>query len=335
VNDIAENRWRPYRIGVRVRIALFCAVLVTLGLSGETAPAEPSAVSAGCEETARGYVCLYGPIEVRRGEPATAPGYGITSTDAPPEAGYITSLRATLVDEQGNSVPRHAVHLHHAAWVNPTAYDMTCTSPYVWPERFFASGKERTKIELPQGYGYYWSNAAPLPEYAFLGDGPWLINYHLDAMHGGKYEVFLKLKFDFVPESESPEMTPIKPVWLDVENCEDSEFDVPKDTSPGNYKRAWSYVMPEGGTFVAMAGHLHDGGIKLRLVNETTDEVVFTSLPTYREGSWDLRKMSSFSDANGPSVAAGDVLELVAVYDDSRKWPGVMGIMVGALAISQ
>jgi hypothetical protein len=299
------------------------------------APAREKAVSSGCEASATGYTCLYGPIVVRKGEPAMPGGYGLVSVPAPDEAGYITSLRATLIDEQGNKVPRHAVHLHHAAWVNPTSEDMTCTAPYAWPERFFASGKERTKIQLPAGYGYYWNNAPPLPLYSVLGDGPWFLNYHLDAMHGdGKYKVFLQLKFDFVPESAAGEITAIKPVWLDVENCEDAEFDVPKDTSPGNYERTWSYAMPHGGTFVAMAGHLHDGGIKLSLENTTTGESVFTSTPTYRKGTWDLRTMSSFSDAAGPSIAAGDVLELTAVYDDDRKWLGVMGIMVGALAIA-
>ena len=40
--------------------------------------------------------------------------------------------------------------------------------------------------------------------------------------------------------------------------------------------------------------------------------------------------MSSFSDANGPTVAAGDKLRLIAVYNDSRGWKRVMGIMSGA-----
>jgi hypothetical protein len=46
--------------------------------------------------------------------------------------------------------------------------------------------------------------------------------------------------------------------------------------------------------------------------------------------------MTAYADADGIPVAAGDVLELTAVYNDTRDGPGdlawddVMGIMVGA-----
>jgi hypothetical protein len=275
--------------------------------------------------TTSGYRCLHGPIEVRKGEPAETPFADVV--DAVPEAGYITALRATLVDAQGNAIPRHAVHLHHAVWLNPTRADMTCSLP----DRFFASGKERTRIELPEGFGYYWSNEPVPPPYSDLSH-KWLLNYHLDAMHKGRYEVYLRLDLDFTPAAEAVGMTDVTPAWFDVDNCNDSEFNVPKNSGRhGKYKRTWDFTMPEPGRFVAMAGHLHDGGLKIKLRNTTTDEIVYVSRPTYsKHDRWDLRKMSSFVDADGPRIAAGDDLRLVAVYDSSRRWKGVMGIMIGA-----
>jgi len=110
-----------------------------------------------------------------------------------------------------------------------------------------------------------------------------------------------------------------------------SEFNVPKDSGRGHHRTTWDFVMPDSGRFVAMAGHLHDGGLKLKLRNVTQRQTVFVSRPTYsKHDRWDLRTMSSFSDASGPTVAAGDRLRLIAVYNDSRRWKRVMGIMSGA-----
>jgi hypothetical protein len=144
-------------------------------------------------------------------------------------------------------------------------------------------------------------------------------------------DVYLKLNVGFVPDSEAPSLTNIRPVWFDVDNCDDSEFNVSRDTSKGNNLRSWSFVMPEGGKFVALAGHLHDGGIRLRLVNETSGERVFTSRAVYQY-HWDLLAMTTYSEAAGKPVNPGDELRLTAVYDDDHAWRGVMGIMIGALA---
>jgi hypothetical protein len=307
------------------------SIALGTGAMGTGAPGvrdAPVRMEEGCSPTTGGYRCLYGPIEVRKGSPAVTPVADLV--EAVPDSGYITSLRATLIDAQGNAVARHAVHLHHAVWLNPTRADMTCSGV---PDRFFASGKERTRITLPDGYGYYWSNKPVPPPYSHLSH-KWLLNYHLDGMHKGKYEVFLRLDLDFTPEAEAEAeaMIDITPVWFDVDNCSDSEFNVPKDGGRrGKYKTTWDFRMPDSGRFVAMAGHLHDGGLKLKVRNRTQKETVFVSRPTYsKRDRWDLRKMSLFSDANGPTVTAGDELRLTAVYDDSRAWKRVMGIMIGA-----
>lgn len=70
--------------------------------------------------------------------------------------------------------------------------------------------------------------------------------------------------------------------------------------------------------------------------NATTGEHLFTSRARYdmRDEPWYLTKMSLFSELPGIAVEAGDELRLTAVYDSSRNWQDVMGIMLGALAPS-
>lgn len=130
---------------MRIRGALILACLACSTLVGVTPSPSQAAVDPGCTPTDTGYRCIYGPIRVAQGRSTTASEV----VSAPPEAGYITWARATLLNESGARVPQHAVHLHHAVWINPLNEDMTCQG---WPERFFATGKERTKLEIGRAH---------------------------------------------------------------------------------------------------------------------------------------------------------------------------------------
>jgi hypothetical protein len=253
-------------------------------------------------------------------------------------------MRATLVDGSGRKIAHHMVHLHHAVWVNPTKQDMTCegfeigNGISVDVDRFFATGKERTKVVFPEGYGYYWNNGT-----AYGQPNPfWFLAAHLDGMHGSS-ETFIRLNLDFIPEAEAAGMIDVKPVWLDVRNCsQDPVYDVVRRPARRTHKEVWPYAMPEAGRFISMGGHLHDGGKRLVLRNRTTRSHIFTSRGVYgmRSDPWYLTGMTSTSGLPGVPVAAGDELVLTSVYDSTHRWkPGsryswrdVMGIMVGYLA---
>jgi Stress up-regulated Nod 19 len=291
-----------------------------------SAPEASAQIEVGCRAVEGGYECIHGPFEIRKGSNAFQ-----QVAEPIPEAGYITSLRATLVDADGDRVGHHMAHLHHAVWLDPTHDDMTCPG---YPDRFFASGKERTRLTLPSGYGYYWSNEPPA-NYPIPG-AVWALVAEIDGMHEGMvHDLYLRLDVDFVPAAEGT-LTAVKPVWLDVRNCSDNPvFDVMKGSGKhGRFRETWAYTMPEGGRFVAMGGHLHDGGIKLKLRNKTTGSDVFTSVAAYEKANepWYLTSMSGMSADPGVAVAAGDFLGLTAVYDSRHTWRDVMGIMVGMLA---
>ncbi|MGH2729286.1 MAG: hypothetical protein ACRDJI_01615, partial [Actinomycetota bacterium] len=227
------------------------------------------------------------------------------------------------------------VHLHHAVWLNPAREDLTCESyAGLAPnyDRFFATGKERTKVVLPAGYGYFWSNE-PAPEYPSI-DPFWALVAHLDGMHGSS-DVYIQFDISFVPEAAATGIVDARPVWLDVRNCSaDPIFDVAKGSGVhGKYRERWDYTIPIGGDFVFMGGHLHDGGLKLKLRNNTAGTNIFTSTAAYakKKEPWYLTSMSTFSGVPGMGVSAGDELRLTAVYDSTHNWEDVMGIMVGML----
>lgn len=282
-----------------------------------------------CTATGSGYRCLYGPFPVDYGMNTYQSGSGLPAVfvRGPADTGFITSARAAVVNANDKVIAHHAIHLHHAVWLNAAREDVTC--PGFPADRFFATGKERTPLKLPVGYGYHWDQSA--------GDYPgvWAMNVHLDGMHKGySRDVWLRLNMDFTPGAVDA-MTDISPLWLDVDNCSDSEYDVTKaQDEEGRWRstRVWRYTMPASGRFVQLAGHLHDGGVALKLLNITTGERVFTSRALYEdEGDPGyLTKMTSFSSDPGIAVSEGDVLELRSTYKSRKTRLGVMGIMLSA-----
>ncbi|MGH2753803.1 MAG: hypothetical protein ACRDLB_05160 [Actinomycetota bacterium] len=311
--------------------------LIFLAILPLPAPAsggpQGASLTEGCKEKSWGYRCFYGPYDATYDPDEEHNEYGLIP--APPEAGYITSMHATLVDEEGDHVGRHEAHLHHVVFANPNRSNLMC--PGFPADTFFASGKERTKMQLPDGYGYFWDAGSP-PGYP--GYPPtWGIVHHVMTMHEGhSTEVFVRLDlgFDAVDEGSLIDVTP---VWLDVMGCAgDPVFDVRKGSgTKGVYERSLEMTVPAGGRFVALGGHLHDGGLKLRLDDMTSGEKLWVSRATYGPANrgWDLRRMSSFSGIPGSEVAEGDRVKLTAYYDSTHRWKKVMGIMVGALAPSE
>jgi hypothetical protein len=318
----------------RKRLATVVASLVvaTLGpASLSSAAPPPGVVPSYCLESKRGYRCTIGPFDVDSGERLEI----MTGVAAPSEAGYITSARPRLVDGSGRRVAHHKVHLHHAVWLNPYEDDLTCdTYDDVLPgyERFFASGKELSDVALPKGYGYLWDPGISQP---YTQSSPWwAFVAHLDGMHGSS-EVYVELDLGFVPETKARRMKRIRPVWLDVRNCSsDPVYTVKKGSGrQGVHQEKWSYRMPTGGRFVFLGGHLHDGGLKIRLSADKRH--LFTSRALYRKRGdpWFLTGMTTDTWSPGLTVKRGTRLKLTSVYNSRRTWRDVMGIMLGALVV--
>ena len=200
----------------------------------------------------------------------------------PCEDCFITEIVPDLVDASTGETINFASGgmLHHVVAVNWSAPDATCP-PSLGPglinwlglseggnERFFASGNERTVLALPEPYGLRVDR----------GDD-WGLIAHLMNMTDAPRQVGLKFTFTWAPAGSGLE--PVTPVWLDIDNCGDSEVDLPQ----GYSDTEWDWRSTLAGQFVAMAGHLHDNGISIAAENASRDEGICTSLAGYEEGS--------------------------------------------------
>jgi plastocyanin len=265
---------------------------------------------------------------VFRSAPITAKSFEATQTvqliDSPSVDGYVTSMSADLVDEQGNVVPNNHVMLHHVVFAKLGTPDYTCGAVNgIAAQRFYAEGEEHYSMALPDGFGY--PNG---------GSNRWALLAMLMNHHDMTMAVRVRYTVRYVT-GES--LAPVTPIWLDIHDCSaDPIFDVPGTGGPGStYSRHVDLTLRESGRLLTAGGHLHGGGIKLELSDQTCNRTLFTSLPTWG-GSIPLplmhepgpSHMSSFASPLGIPVAAGNTLRLTAVYDNSRPHTRVMGIML-------
>ena len=222
------------------RLALLAAV-ATLGLAFGT-PAQ-----AGTQTL----VFTSGPVTV-------TPYDAITRTaliDSPAVDGYVTGIKADLVDAGGNVVPNTQVMLHHVVFAKIGAPDYTCPGTYA--QRFFAEGEEHYAMSMPDGYGY------PNKASDHWGLLAMLMN-HLPDTH----TVWVRYTVTY---ATGEQLRPVKPIWLDMNNCKaDPIYDIPGTGGPGStYSRHVDLTMPESGRLLTAGGHMHGGGMRLELSDQT------------------------------------------------------------------
>ena len=261
---------------------------------------------------------------------------GMTAVPSPRVDGYVTGMTVEVVDSAGRVQTMNDVMLHHAVFVKALVPDYTCGRFYDYDrrpsplpaERFFGAGEEHMELHLPDGYGY-----------ANRGTDIWGLVYMLMNHRNAASTVHVQYRIQYVTGEPR---TPVKPVWLDVVNCyADPIFTVPGTGGPGSsFVRTSDFTMPESGRLVSGGAHIHGGGQRIELRNATcSTRELFTSRPSWPE-HYPLpmmhepgpAHMTSWSDAAGIPVAAGETLRLRAVYDNSRPHMRVMGIMIAWLA---
>jgi plastocyanin len=276
---------------------------------------------------------------VFRSQAITIAGFGVNQgtyvVPSPRVDGYVTGMSADVVDASGHSVPVSRVMLHHAVFVKIGVRDSTCKSftdydgkPSPLPiERFYSEGEERAVLSLPAGYGY--------PN---RGSDRWALVFMLMNHKVPTRTVYVQYTVRY---SNGKRLTPVRPYSFYEHNCSaDPIFDVPgTGTLFSTYAKSADFVMPESGRMVAILGHLHGGGVRLDLTDQTCGTKLFTSEPT-----WGLpivhpiihepgpKHMTTLTAAKGIPVFVGDRLRLTATYDNSLPHSRVMGAMIAYLA---
>ena len=259
------------------------------------------------------------------------PGYftsiGSTEIQAPAVSGYVLGMDAWLVDARGQELSYRKVMIHHLVFFNLARQDRVCSAlrPFSnQPERFYARGEEGYILSsFPAGDGY--QNAA---------EDRWWLVYML--MNHTSRPVDVRVRY-VVRYATGEQLRPVTPLWIDIGSCRrDPIWDVPGTGGKHSVmSRSVEVVAPVSGRLVAGTGHLHGGGIDLRLADASCGETLFVSRPTWahkepkpllHEGG--PSHMTTFLSQQGLPISAGDRLRLTARYDNSLPHTRVMGLML-------
>jgi len=159
--------------------------------------------------------------------------------------------------------------LHHVVLVENGSRDTICP---MLPSRMFASGNERTPIDLTGNgaskTGYY---VAPNASMAIVAE---LMNENDDDR-----DVTVTINFEYIPGIPSG-FTRVYAWWLDVTgSCTTSDEPVPANEVVFNYTAPSPYTAVYEGSVLGMSGHLHDGGVLLTVSDN--NKIICNVTPTY------------------------------------------------------
>jgi hypothetical protein len=229
---------------------------------------------------------------------------------------YITAFHPNLVYGDGSTadMSNGMVMLHHAVFASQWRSDTTCSGTWLGlaGERFFASGNERSAIDLPTGYGYRqrWYDVWNL-----LVE---LMNHSMEDK-----TVYLAVTYSYRPLYES--VKPVRPVWLDMNLCGDSEYSI----SAGEDVQTRDWTSTISGDVVGMIGHVHAWGVRVSTTNLRNGQVICDSWAHKDE----MQEVMSMDVCTGSptlgTIHNGDTLRLTSVYHSDVPRDDVMGIMLG------
>jgi Stress up-regulated Nod 19 len=278
-----------------------------------------SVVPAAANAATYTKVVRYGPFALPA---ATDPQAGSTVTQLklgvqrPCVDCYVTSFKPDLVYGDGTRATMESgAMLHHAVMTSQFRSDATCGNDWLGlaGERFFASGNERSAIAFPAGYGYRvrWYDA-------------WHMLTELMNHATSPQTVYVQVRYTYRPSWESVKR--VRPVWLDIDQCGDSEYSIPAGYSDTHWN--WNVNVP--GNIVAAIGHVHGHGIAVEATNESEGGASICRSDATLD-PMDMHVVLSMSTCTGNPVAIvrqGQTVRLHSMYDSPFAANDVMGIML-------
>jgi hypothetical protein len=296
-------------------------------------PGTPGAVRAAVR---------YGPYTVPGAEASGGAGHGHAHTGAryayfvqkPCEDCYITSIQADLVHADGSRAGwSTGAQLHHVALANWSwgRADATCFvgSPFplglLFGQRFFASADDRTAVRFPRGYGY---RVRPTDA--------WNLVWDLAGEAPEAQDVYVQVTYDWVPASTRG-MRDVEPVYLDVDQCDDSLISVPQGPS----SESWTWNVNRPGNVVAVGALGHEGTQNVVIKNASTGQVICDSRPTmggdplFTDPYHNLAHISSMSTCTGTPVTtltSGQRITMTANYQMSKAVEDQLGVALAYVA---
>jgi hypothetical protein len=137
----------------------------------------------------------------------------------------------------------------------------------------------------------------------------------------------VQVTYYYLPASAN--VRPVTPMWLDENNCGNSDYAIPA----GHSDTKWNYKVPAAGAgdIVAIGGHLHDYGTHISLTDTTTGKLICNSRAAYGQIPAYEKNIDYVSGCIGSPLAVirtGDMLRLNSYYDSPKAENNVMGIMM-------
>jgi hypothetical protein len=232
---------------------------------------------------------------------------------------YITSFKPDLVYSDGSTANMDTgAMLHHAVFTSQFRSDATCGNAWLGlaGERFYGSGNERTPLTFPAGYGYRvrWYDSWNL-----LVD---LMNHTPAAK-----TVYVQVTYGYRPSWESVQR--VRPVWLDIDQCGDSEYSIPAGPSDTHWD--WNVNVP--GEVMAAFGHLHGHGVAIEATkgtdaNHDVNVICRSNAQLDPSDPHVVMSMGSCTGTPLATLASGDIVRLHSMYNSSHPADDVMGIML-------
>jgi hypothetical protein len=286
----------------------------------------------------------------------------INGVPKPSVDGYVTRISPNLHFAKADgsccgAIPRvDVIHLHHGVWLT-NAREPKGGYGFAGFHPFFAAGEEKTIFTMPRGFGW-----------AVKRTDAWVLNYMIHNLTPVGTQVYITYDVDVVPATapQSRSITPVHPVWMDVQaghiypvfnvkrhSGRNGTFTYPNQAAnPYGGRPLNEQRITQPGTLITTAGHVHPGGLWTQLdlsrpgasvsaasrrrgvtTGTAPDSVrLFRSMAHY----WDPRGPISWDMAMGATAAdwrvrvrAGDTLRVSATYETQRaSWYEAMGIMV-------
>lgn len=233
-----------------------------------------------------------------------------------PVDGWFRGFRVQLTDGKGRVVPTHV--MHHMIMVNFSRRQLL----YSAAERLMGTGTETEDASVPKTIGVPMKPGMKLGMY---------IAWHNDT--GADLEgVQLKLTMLWTPKNQNPQPVNALPIYMDVNLTVGGHntFDVP----PGKSSKAHEFTLPVGGRLLAVGGHMHDYGSRVRLEDAETGKVL-TQVNAERDATGKLVKVSRklFGvSGQGLKLKANHRYRVVGEYDNPTgelRVKGAMASMVG------
>jgi hypothetical protein len=246
-----------------------------------------------------------------------------------PVDGWFRGFRVELADGQGRAVPTHV--MHHMIMVNFSRRQLL----YSAAERLMGTGTETEAASVPKTIGVPMKPGMKLGMY---------IAWHNDT--GKDLEgVNLKLTMLWTPKNQNPPPVNALPIYMDVNlNVGGTNtFDVPA----GKSTKAYEFTLPVGGRLLAVGGHMHDYGTRVRLEDAETGKVL-TQVVAERAPDGKLVKMSrkvfgvsgkglrlkpehryrvvgEYDNPTGEVRVKGAMASMVGLFvpDDMKRWPPI------------